>query len=218
MEKEEIFKLLRGSFVLECGVGTGKNLLAYKKNNSFVGCDMSKEMISVCKHKLKTRNLDAYLVLTDAHDLPITNDVFDSVICSRAFKFFSDPDQSLTDIKRCLRKGGKCIVSLAVRDSILFKLAVRLRLINLYDQNTGTEERYYSKYEIVHLFEKNGFLRIRIIPVGNLFFGFYSFLWFNLYRTPLTRVFRCIPTRFMRPLLKIGRESSHSYVIITGEK
>jgi ubiquinone/menaquinone biosynthesis C-methylase UbiE len=218
IEVEEISKLIRRSSVLECGVGSGRFPQSLGKDSFFVGCDISKEMIKVCKRKLKSRNIDSPLILADAQNLPIAEDVFDYVMCSRTFKFFFDPEKFLKDAIRSLNKHGRCILSVAVLDSFWFKLAIKTGLIKLHDEMAKTRERYYDKTEVINLLKKTGFANINIIPVGNLLFGFYSFLWFNLYNTPYAHIFRLLPASLLKPLLVAGRESSASHVLITGEK
>jgi ubiquinone/menaquinone biosynthesis C-methylase UbiE len=218
IEKEEISRVLKGRFLLDCGVGSGRYSSAFGKNHFFVGCDLSKEMIVFCKGKLRAKNINAHLILADAQRLPLANDVFDSVICSRTFKFFSEPNEFLGEVKRCLRKGGKCIISVGLRDSFLFKLALRLRLTKLNNKKYGTQERYYFQEEGLNLFCQTGFNSVTIVPVGNLFFGFYSFLWFHLYSTPFSRIFKHLPMRLVKSILKIGREHFSSFALIMGEK
>jgi ubiquinone/menaquinone biosynthesis C-methylase UbiE len=218
IEKEEISKLIIGSSILECGVGGGRFPMSFGKDHFFVGCDISKEMITICKEKLRSKNIDSQLILADAQNLPIAEDVFDFVMCSRTFKFFSKPDEFLKEAKRCLNKHGKCLVSVSVLDSFWFKLAISAGLIKLYNEKAKTRERYYDKTEIMNLLKKTGFTAANVIPVGNLLFGLYSFLWFNLYNTPYARIFKFLPTNLLKPLLVAGRENSMSHVLITGEK
>jgi len=207
IEKEEISKLLKGERILECGVGTGRNVLHFGNNNFFVGCDISKEMITRCKRKTNVK-----LILADAESLPFSNEIFDSIICSRIFKFFPTPLNFLKDAKRVLKKDGRCIISLAVLDSFWFRLAIRLGLIKFYG------EKYYYKNEILSLSQKARFTGIRIIPMGNVLFGFYSFVWFNINPTPFAHLFRCTPPHLMRLLLKIGRKWFSSYILVLEEK
>jgi ubiquinone/menaquinone biosynthesis C-methylase UbiE len=175
-------------------------------------------MIKVCKRKLKSQNIDSSLVLADAHNLPVAEDAFDCVMCSRTFKFLSNPEKFLKDTIRSLNKHGRCILSVAVLDSFWFKLAIKIGLIKLRDENARTRECYYNRTEVINLLKKTGFTNINIIPVGNLLFGFYSFVWFNLYDTPYAYIFRLLPANLLKPLLVAGRENSASHVLITGEK
>jgi ubiquinone/menaquinone biosynthesis C-methylase UbiE len=218
IEVEEISKLIRASSILECGVGSGRFPQSFGKDHFFVGCDISKEMIKVCKKKLKSQNIDSPLILADAHNLPVAEDAFDCVMCSRTFKFLSNPDKFLKDAIRSLDKHGRCILSVAVLDSFWFKLAIKIGLIKLQDENAKTREYYYDKTEVTNLLKRAGFANINVIPVGNLLFGLYSFVWFNLYDTPYAYIFRLLPASLLKPLLVAGRENSTSHVLITGEK
>lgn len=218
IEQESVSKVLNGKLVLECGVGSGRFPLSIRKECLFVGCDVSREMISLCKEKLEAANVDANLVLADARALPIRDDVFDSVLCSRTFKFFSRPWEFLREAKRCLRKTGKCIISVGTSDSFWYKLAVRLGLIRLDDKENASREHYYSKPEIRCLLEEIGFANFRIMAIGNVLFGLYSFIWFKIYDKPIAKLFKHFPASLVKSFLKPGRQRFTSQVLIVCDK
>ena len=127
-ERELLTLFSRGKRVLVAACGTGR-LLSFLSKRGFdvIGIDMSKSMLSIAR--VKTDAHDAVsLIRCDAEFLPFRDGVFDEVICSRAFKLFPNPSETLKDWSRILRMEGKILISLETSSPLWIKVGYRLRL------------------------------------------------------------------------------------------
>jgi ubiquinone/menaquinone biosynthesis C-methylase UbiE len=213
LEREEIAKILRGNTILECGVGTGRNALIFGKSSLFLGVDISKKMLINCKVRLRSEKIEVNLIQADVHNLPLQEGIFKTVIFSRSFKFFFDPLKSLIEAQKVLKKGGKLVVTSPLLNSTSLRIAIKIGLIKPLLENAT----YYTSDQIFNLLSQANFASSKIIAVGNMFFGLYSFLWFNLYKS-LGRLFRCFPNPLLIPIFRIHRRKSYSYVLVEALK
>jgi SAM-dependent methyltransferase len=210
VEREKISAFLRNSSILECGIGTGRHALAFGDKYSYFGADLSREMIKVCREKANDMKID--IVLSDAECLPFRKGIFDNVICSKTFKFFTSPAKFLVDASNSLREGGRCIVTLEVLDSIWFRTVEKLGL------KVPKHEKHYFADEAVTLFRKAGFSNVTMEPVANLFLGVYLFLWYCVYPTPFRYLFRYAPSSLVKILLKLDKRTTSKFlVLVVGE-
>jgi ubiquinone/menaquinone biosynthesis C-methylase UbiE len=210
VEQERISAYLRHSSILECGIGTGRHALAFGNKYTYYGADLSREMIKVCREKASGLGLS--IVLSDAECLPFRKGALDNIICSKSFKFFTSPVKFLAEARNSLRKGGRCIVTFEVLDSVWFRLIRKLGL------KVPRHEKHYFTDEAVALFQKAGFSVVRMEPVANLFLGFHLFSWYILYPTPLSRLFRHAPSILSKLLVELDtRVRSRFLVLILAE-
>jgi SAM-dependent methyltransferase len=211
VERDKISMFLRNTSILECGIGTGRHAMSFAEKHEYFGADLSREMIKVCREKTDGMSVD--IVLSDAESLAFRRSSFDNVICSKTFKFFPSPLEFLKEARRSLRKGGRCIITLEVMDSLWFRLAKRLGL------KVPKHERHYFTDEVKTLFQKAGFSNIRVEPVANVFLGVYLFLWYVTYHTPLREIFLCEPSVLIEILMKIDKKMRPKFlVLVVGER
>jgi ubiquinone/menaquinone biosynthesis C-methylase UbiE len=206
VEREKISIFLRNSSILECGIGTGRHALSFGDKHAYYGADLSREMIKVCRKKANVIKID--IVLSDAECLPFRKGVFDNVICSKSFKFFTSPVKFLMDARNSLKKGGRCIIIFEVLDSIWFRLVEKLGL------KVPKHEKHYFTDEAITLFHKAGFSVIHMEPVANLFLGFYLFSWYILYPTPLNRIFRYAPSILSKVLVELDKRVRSKFLVL----
>ncbi len=96
------------STILEIGTGTGAFipvLKALAPNARLISVDFAHAMLT----QAKIRCPDAHLVQADVHKLPFAAEL-DLVICHNSFPHFSKKRQSLAEIQRVLRLGGKFMI------------------------------------------------------------------------------------------------------------
>ncbi len=206
VEREKIAAFLRNSSILECGIGTGRHALAFRDGYSYFGADLSREMIKVCRRKTNDMKMD--IVLSDAECLPFRKGVFDNVICSKTFKFFNSPVKFLTEARYSLRKGGRCIITFEVLDSMWFRLVRKLGL------KVPKHEKHYSSDDAVALFQKAGFSVVQLEPVANLFLAFYLFCWYMLYPTLLSQAFRRSPSLLSKVLVELDKRVKSKFLVL----
>lgn len=100
---------------LDLATGTGDVALTLVKDNRIkkvTGLDLSKGMVDIGVKKVKQKGLDKkiFLMLGDAVNIPAADNSFDLTTISFGIRNFSDPQKSLHDIYRVLRKDGRVMI------------------------------------------------------------------------------------------------------------
>lgn len=103
-----------GSRVLEiaCGTGRDSELLGKRLGNDgqLVLQDISPAMLSLCKQKLSTQNLDKVFCLSNAAYLPFPDNYFDATYSFGGLGEFPDIRRSLSEMARVTKVGGRVVV------------------------------------------------------------------------------------------------------------
>ena len=100
-----------GERVLEVGVGTGLNLPLYPRECSVTGVDISKEMLSKARERVRVRGLrNVTLELMDASDLQFPDGVFDHVLATYVISAVPDPVRTLLEMRRVCRSEGHLVI------------------------------------------------------------------------------------------------------------
>ena len=98
-----------GSTVLDVGTGTGVFLpylfSSIGKNGRIVALDIAEEMLKKARAKGFDGNID-YLQ-ADIAEIPLRDEMFDSVVCYSSFPHFQDKLKALTEMNRVLKSGGR---------------------------------------------------------------------------------------------------------------
>ena len=103
---EFITSLDKGSLILDIGCGNGRNM--NNQNYNFIGIDNCKGFLNICR----TKGLD--VIESDMTKIPLSDNIFDHIICIASFHHLSSLDnriQSLLEIKRLVKFGGKILLS-----------------------------------------------------------------------------------------------------------
>jgi len=103
--------------MLEVGCGTG-HWAAFFVSAGFdvIGVDASMRMLQVASSKGIP---SARYSLADAQNLPFDRDTFDLACAITALEFMSDAQAALAEIARCVKPGGKVVVGVLNRVSLL---------------------------------------------------------------------------------------------------
>ena len=112
----EIANRINGSlvqFALEIGCGTGRVTRHLRTiippASKLVASDISEDMLSVAKEKLKDLEIDWQII--DAQQLPFDNNCMDLVVCSFGYMFVPDISKGFAEAYRVLKPGGMLIFS-----------------------------------------------------------------------------------------------------------
>ena len=93
--------LPRKGTILEVGVGTGKNLSFYNRNQKIVAVDVSEKMLQRAKNKKSISEVN--LVQMDVEELGFPDKVFDAVLSTYVFCSVENPIRGLREIGRVLK-------------------------------------------------------------------------------------------------------------------
>lgn len=100
---------------LDLATGTGDvplTLIKDQRIKKITGLDLSKGMVDIGIQKVKKKNLDKKinLMIGDGVNIPAADNSFDLTTISFGIRNFSDPQKSLHDIYRVLRKDGRLMI------------------------------------------------------------------------------------------------------------
>ncbi len=115
----DFLEVKSGDKILEFGCGTGATLVRIATNFSqveLVGIDLSKDMLDSAKKRVKFSNLSGKVSLRrvkEVERLPFEDDTFDKVYVESVLGIQENSSllNSITEIKRVLKKGGKLVMN-----------------------------------------------------------------------------------------------------------
>jgi len=104
--------LNRSSRVLEVAPGPGFFAIELSKLGGFriTGLDISQTLVDIAKENALAAGVQVDFRLGNASAMPFTDDCFDFVYCSAAFKNFSEPVEALNEMHRVLRPTGEAVI------------------------------------------------------------------------------------------------------------
>jgi len=101
-----------GSTVLDVGTGTGVFtpflLSEVGKEGYIIALDFAEKMLGRAKAKGLNGNID-YLC-ADVTNIPLDDEIFDSVVCYSSFPHFQDKPKALIEMNRVIKSGGKLLI------------------------------------------------------------------------------------------------------------
>ncbi len=105
-------RVSEGATILELAPGPGYLSIELAKlgNYHIVGLDISATFVEIAQAKAREAGVDVDFRLGNASHMPLADDLFDFIVCSAAFKNFSEPVQALDEMFRVLKPGGKALI------------------------------------------------------------------------------------------------------------
>lgn len=101
-----------GSTVLDVGTGTGVFipflLSEIGENGQIVALDFAEEMLR--RVQAKGFNGRIYYLHADVANIPLGEEIFDSVVCYSSFPHFQDKPIALAEIRRVTKGGGELLI------------------------------------------------------------------------------------------------------------
>ncbi len=101
--------------VLEIAIGTGRNLPFYPADVEITGIEISPTMLEIARQRAQSLGLQVELVVGDAQALPFPDQRFDTVVCTIALCSIPDERQTVAEVWRVLRPGGRFVALEHVR-------------------------------------------------------------------------------------------------------
>ncbi len=110
----EVLKLKGHEQVLDIATGTGEPGITVSKllpRGKVTGIDLSENMVGIANEHARQRNAIHYKSqVSDASNMPFTDNFFDGIICRFGIMFFPDLNSSFEEMVRVLKPGGTLAV------------------------------------------------------------------------------------------------------------
>jgi ubiquinone/menaquinone biosynthesis C-methylase UbiE len=122
-----------GSRVLEIAPGPGFLAIEIAKSGrySVTGLDISESFVRIGLENAKKAGVAVEFRHGNASEMPFPEASFDFVVCTAAFKNFSDPIGALNEIHRVLKPGGQASIYDLRKDASRAQIAIEVRNMNL---------------------------------------------------------------------------------------
>lgn len=101
-----------GATILELAPGPGYLSIELAKmgNYHIVGLDISPTFVEIAQAKAREAGVVIDFRQGNASHMPLAGDLFDFIVCSAAFKNFSEPVLAMDEMYRVLKPGGKALI------------------------------------------------------------------------------------------------------------
>jgi ubiquinone/menaquinone biosynthesis C-methylase UbiE len=101
-----------GSHVLEVAPGPGFLSVELARSGKYhvTGLDISKTFVEIAQSNAREAIVSVDFRQGNAADMPFAADSFDFIICTAAFKNFTQPVRAIAEMQRVLKPGGKALI------------------------------------------------------------------------------------------------------------
>jgi ubiquinone/menaquinone biosynthesis C-methylase UbiE len=166
-----------GGRILEVAPGPGYLAIEIARLGAYqlTGLDISRSFVRIARGNAARAGVAVDFQLGDAAHMPFGDESFDYVVCTAAFKNFTDPAGALAEIHRVLRPGGQASVHDLRKEASLEEIDDEVRGMNLSALSAAVTrwtfrnlllKNAYSRATLERLAERSPFLGGRIIPEG----------------------------------------------------
>jgi ubiquinone/menaquinone biosynthesis C-methylase UbiE len=123
---------------LEVAIGTGLNLPLYPAAAAVTGIDLTPEMLAIAGQRAAELGRPVELILGDAQELPFSDSTFDTIVSTYAMCSVPDLVQTIGEMHRVLKRGGRLILVDHIRSSMRPIFWIQ-RLMERSPKRTGGE-------------------------------------------------------------------------------
>ena len=182
--KEVAKNIQAGCSVLEVAPGPGYLAIELARLGKYkiIGLDISKDFVEIARRNGKEASVEVEFRQGNVADIPFSDNTFDFIICTAAFKNFKEPFKALSEMYRVLKSGGNALIIDMNRNASNQQIEdytksigakgmhkLFMKLIFKYLLRSGA----YTKDEFVNLISKTVFKEYDIKEEG---MGFYIYL------------------------------------------
>lgn len=116
---ERVSKVLpAGSRILEVAPGPGfLSIELAKRKYDMTGLDISKTFVEIGLENAREAGVSVDFRLGNASEMPLESKTFDFIVCTAAFKNFSEPVEAIQEMYRVLKPGGTALIVDLRRDA-----------------------------------------------------------------------------------------------------
>jgi ubiquinone/menaquinone biosynthesis C-methylase UbiE len=150
-------RLRAGCDVLEVAPGPGFFAIELAKLGGFriTGLDVSRTFVEIAAENARAEGVNLDFRQGSASAMPFSDETFDFVYCSAAFKNFSEPVKALDEMHRVLRPHGEAVVVDLCKD-------VSLDEIDKYVEQSGRNwfDAWMTKWTFRHVLLKRAYTKV----------------------------------------------------------
>lgn len=165
-----------GSEVLEVAPGPGYLAIELARRGYVVtALDISSSFVRIARENAATAGVAVDVRHGNASHMPFADATFDFIVCTAAFKNFSDPVGALNEMHRVLRAGGNASIFDLRKDASPSEIEAEVRKMNLSAWNakmTGWTFRFmllkraYTREQLEQMARQSRFRRCEISANG----------------------------------------------------
>jgi ubiquinone/menaquinone biosynthesis C-methylase UbiE len=146
----------KGGRILDIACGAGElSLRIAAKGANVYGLDMSAAGIASARRLAKIAKLKCEFTVGDAERLPYPDGFFDKIVCSSSLEHFTNDAQSLNEMARVLKPGGRAVLTV---DSFTYPIAPELKERH---RQMCAVEHYYTREDMAKALKNAGLTMAR---------------------------------------------------------
>jgi len=140
--------------VLEIAPGPGYLSVALAKLGPFkiTGLDISQSFVRMASEYAKREGVVARFIHGSASDIPLEDGLFDLIVCSAAFKNFSEPLKAVNEMHRVLKPGGRAIIIDLRKDASWDEIEAYVDGLHV-----GATNGWFMKFTFKHMLLKRAY-------------------------------------------------------------
>jgi ubiquinone/menaquinone biosynthesis C-methylase UbiE len=142
--------------ILEVAPGPGYlSIELARRGFDVTGVELSADFVGIEKRNAAQANVTVDFKQGNASLLPLPDDTFDFLVCSAAFKNFSEPQKALDEMRRVLKTGGVALVIDMNREASNSDIAEEMREM----ENLSAFDRLFIKLSFRTTLRKGAYSR-----------------------------------------------------------
>jgi ubiquinone/menaquinone biosynthesis C-methylase UbiE len=160
----------RGDRILDVAAGTGAvtEALAARTGDEglVVATDVAAGMLAFARRRFDGAGVSVRYVLSAAESLPFADQCFDGVACGFGIQHMADVEAALGSMRRVLRPGGRCVVSVwdVVGKDIKTPINDAFTALSRSQSLSPAQEEWSASGTLSRRLQSAGFVHVEIMP------------------------------------------------------